>query len=201
MSIRGIGILLTGWCFLTFPVWATLSANCKQLIDQMHPAFDLKQAQRHHLMQPGGLEFLFRMPKGVMKHFAVHGIAKGHESHLVQLLNLLSSGIQKDRVLNTGEIGGGYRSPFVLTASFAVFSHPGKPIEDGFAYVVVDAPYVHVIPDLSRIFPSIKFLSADDAARVLEQDVRKAGLWSDEEDPLEWAPLPIQTPADIHIIP
>lgn len=117
------------------------------------------------------------------EQFDAHGLAKNSvATQFEQLINLLNNGVDKSRDFHTaplskspdkaglhlGTAGGAYKD-----GSFIVLGAPGKQIsESGIKSVLVNDAYYDTVDRLSRAYPNINFIRADQANEALKQIVK-----------------------------
>jgi hypothetical protein len=118
------------------------------------------------------------------RNFDAHGIAKGKESELNQLdslLNFLQKGIDPERPFHTAPLrlrkddakgaqsAGGTATD---TGGFIILGEYKKMIsESGIKYVLVNDAYYEAIDKLSKAFPQVEFIRADQANEKLKEIV------------------------------
>jgi hypothetical protein len=121
-----------------------------------------------------------KIPVAVAKQFDAHGITSTGLGPLHDLTELLNNGVDPKRHFHSANLANSLHSEqsnlysagnaIKDTGPFVVLSHPGKTIKNGgIGGVLVDDIYASSIPDLQQAFPSIKFVAARDAAKILSK--------------------------------
>jgi hypothetical protein len=118
------------------------------------------------------------------EQFDAHGIAKGND--LSRLVGLLNNGIDQSKAFNTAPLEnnpdnkagatwlGSAGGTAYKDGGFIVMSDPGKKIaESGIKNVIVNDLYYGIIDRLSKAYPDIRFIRANQANDTLKEMVGK----------------------------
>lgn len=114
------------------------------------------------------------------RNFDAHGLAKINEFvQLDQLIELLGKGIDPTKEFFTAPLALRPEDPrdsntaggkALNTGSFIVLGEHGKSIkQEGIKYVLVNDMYYQAIPELTKAYPNIEFIRADQANERLKE--------------------------------